>query len=94
MLGERLHTMTHELNKLDIFLELPEGTSRRVLMSHEDPAGMNKKLLIYGVILDHDGMVPKSQRGQWKNLMMRAGIAKRYWKDPDSLLEEQNIDSL
>lgn len=75
----------HELTRLDTFLGVPEGTSFNILVKHTDPRLLNEKLLVWGVTLDEYGMVPKHQRGQWKQLMQRAGISKRYWKDPNLL---------
>ena len=84
----------HELTKLDMFLDVPEGTSFNILIKHNDPRILNKKLMIYGITLDEYGLVSKHQRGKWKQLMQQAGISKRYWKDPDLLIEDVTIDDL
>lgn len=86
--------MNHELEKLDKFLGLPIGTSYDVLIRHNDPRLLNDKLRFRGIVLDHDGILPKAQRGKWRQLMTEAGVHKRYWKDPELLTEETTIDSL
>lgn len=77
----------HELIKLDAFLGVADGTSYLVLTSRSDPHILNKKLIPHGIALDGNGMVPEHQRGQWKALIKKAGLAKKYWKDPDLLIE-------
>ncbi len=86
--------MSHELSKLDAFLNLPDGASYEVIVRHGAPTLLNARLFPYGVQLDGDGMLDKSQRPAWKALMQRAGIGKRYWKDPDLLLKEAAVADL
>jgi hypothetical protein len=86
--------MKHELDKLDVFLNIPIGTSKGVLIGHLDPRIINEKLSAYHIILDSYGMVPKGQRNNWKLLMQFAGISRKYWKDPDELFLEKKIDDL
>lgn len=82
--------MTHELNKLDYFLDIALGTSYSVLICHGDPTELNRHLAQHYVVLDADGCIPKEQRSQWRTLMECLGINRRYWRDPD-LLNEDSI---
>jgi hypothetical protein len=86
--------MPHDLEKLDLYLGVPTGTSYRVIVQHQNPAELNPKLAPYGIALDSYGMVPKNQRAAWKVLMQTAGVDQRYWKDKDLLLPEAKITTL
>lgn len=86
--------MVHELDKLDNFLDIPIGTSYRVLIQHSNPDLLNTKLVDQGIILDQDGIVPKSQRAKWKELMIKAEISSKYWRDPESLILDSPIEDL
>ena len=84
----------HELSKLDAFLAVPEGTSYEALIRHGEHALLNERLETHGIRLDADGMVPRDQRDRWRNLMVLAGVSKRYWKDPDLLTDDVTIEDM
>ncbi len=78
----------HELDKLDIHLNLPIGTSRNALVGHCGSEKLKTALLEHGINLDDYGIVPKHQHGAWKTLMQAAGVGQKYWKDKDLLVIE------
>lgn len=84
----------HELEKLDAYLGLEIGISYSTLICHNDPAKLNAKLIDFGIELENYGILNKSQRYQWKELMIKAGISKKYWKDPELLNDDVNIEDL
>jgi hypothetical protein len=84
----------HELDKLDRFLGVAEGTSYDVIIRHAHPHLINPRLALYGIALDQDGLLPKEQRPAWKILMQKAGVSQHYWKDPDLLVDDYPIQTL
>lgn len=84
----------HELDKLDVLLGLPIGTSRSSIVRHLPPQILNSKLAKYGIILDEYGMVAKDQREAWRSLMIEAGVSSRYWKNKDLLVPDAIITTL
>ena len=74
-----------ELNKLDIHFGLPIGISRSVI-ARCDPTNinvLNEKLAGYGIVINGDTSISRSQRARWKVLMQQLGISKAWWLDGD-----------
>jgi hypothetical protein len=55
---------------------------------------LNEKLAALGIQLGDWGILPKDQRPQWRALMQELDVGKQYWKDPDLLVPEMEIETL
>lgn len=84
----------HELDKLDHHFNLPVGTSRHILVEHNDPSALNKVLVPRGITLDKHGMVPKLQWGLWNELLVEAGVDAHYRKGEDLTPQGEPLDGL
>lgn len=77
--------MNEEFGKLDAFLGVADGTSYSVIVCNHHPREFNDKLAAYGICLDSNGTLHSSQYNAWKNLLKKAGLEKKYWKNPQAL---------
>lgn len=84
-----------ELNKVDVFLDLPLGTTYNVIGLHGNPSLLNEKLAPFGIHLEEMfGFVPKKQWNKWNALLEKCDIKCTYWKTEDFADMKVKIEEL
>ena len=84
----------HQLHKIDEYYNLPIGTTYKTIELHGDPTLLNTVLQSSGIIFGDWGILPKSMRPKWRELLQHIGVSSEYWKDMSLLQPPAAIDDL